>query len=236
MAKKSENTSPDATGKVEEKNLLKIASSQIGVKEIKGSEHNPFIEEYARRVGITVDGDETPWCSTFVNWCAAEAGLQTTNKANARSWLYVGRPVEDPRPGDIVIFWRESPDSWKGHVGIFWGYSKDGRKVFVLGGNQGDKVSVAAYDAKKILGFRRLTTANELEFPEPVISLWDRGNNVKQLQIMLDQFGYDPGQIDGVFGPNTQRNLLAFQKKEGLKQSGVYDQQTFTHVESKHMS
>jgi hypothetical protein len=26
--------------------------------------------------------------------------------------------VESPQPGDLIFFWRESPSSWMGHVGI----------------------------------------------------------------------------------------------------------------------
>ena len=107
-------------------NILKIAASQLGIKEIRGSEDNPQIVKYAQETGITsIDDDEVPWCSTFVNWCAKEAGLPMSGKANARSWISVGTTPQSPEPGDIVVFWRDSIHSWKGHVGILLGFNND---------------------------------------------------------------------------------------------------------------
>ncbi|KKK66354.1 hypothetical protein LCGC14_2964930, partial [marine sediment metagenome] len=37
--------------------------------------------------------DETPWCSSFVNFCVCEAGynpIKETGSARARSWLSWG--------------------------------------------------------------------------------------------------------------------------------------------------
>ncbi len=139
--------------------LIKIAAGELGIKEIPGQDNEKRIIDYAKEAGFKgITDDETPWCSIFINWCCMKAGLQRTHRANARSWLSVGKPVENPVTGDIVIFWRERPDSWKGHVGIFMGYSKNRMQVFSLGGNQKNTVSIQAYDASHILGFRRLAS------------------------------------------------------------------------------
>jgi hypothetical protein len=45
-------------------------------------------------------------------------------------------------------------DPLSGHVGFFRQMSADGSKVYVLGGNQGDAVSIAAFPANKVLGYR----------------------------------------------------------------------------------
>jgi len=71
----------------------------------------------------------------------------------ARSWLKWGKPVSKPLPGDVAVFWRESPSSWKGHVGFYLG--EVGGYVVVLGGNQGNKVSVRYYKRSQLLGYRR---------------------------------------------------------------------------------
>jgi uncharacterized protein (TIGR02594 family) len=135
--------------------LLEIATSQLGVKEISGPVDNVTIVHYAKQSGFEwVDDDETPWCSIFVNWVAMKAGLKRSKLANARSWMDVGTPTTDPEPGDIVIFWRDSPESWQGHVGFFMGFSKDLSRVYCLGGNQGNQVSISAMKADKVLGCR----------------------------------------------------------------------------------
>lgn len=137
------------------KSLIEVALSQYGEKEIKGSTHNKDIVNYSKELGFDyVDDDETPWCSIFANWVAMKAGFEKTDKLNARSWLEVGERIETPDIGDVVVFWRESPDSWKGHVAFFVNF--DNNIVRVLGGNQSDMVNISAYNRNQILGFRRL--------------------------------------------------------------------------------
>ncbi len=137
--------------------ILQIALSQYGVQEIVGKEHNPIITNYAKEIGHKwVVTDETAWCSIFINWCALKSGLERSGKLDARSWLGLGEIINHPQPGDIVIFWRQSPTSWKGHVGIYIGHSEDGQQIYCLGGNQSNKVCIQSYPANRLLGFRRL--------------------------------------------------------------------------------
>lgn len=217
------------------KDLFQIAVAEIGVKEIKGENDNAQIVAYAKEAGFMhITDDETPWCSIFVNWCCMKAELQRTHKANARSWLTVGLPVENPIPGDIVIFWRESSHSWKGHVGIFVGFSKNHQLVFTLGGNQKNSVSIQGYDATKVLGFRRLSTEGNMEIPSgtPLLKVGSRGDEVKKLQLLLNDLGYKCGAADGVFGPRTASQLMALQKAEGKKIDGIYGKDTRALVEN----
>ncbi len=137
--------------------LIHIALSQYGVTEEPGKEHNPVILNYFKEIGHTwVESDETAWCSAYTNWVALRAACERSNQLTARSWLLVGIPVSIPQIGDIVVFWRESPDSWKGHVGFFIAYSEDGQNIYVLGGNQNNQVCIKAYPVARLLGFRRL--------------------------------------------------------------------------------
>ena len=138
--------------------LINIALSQYGVQEQPGRLHNPTIINYSWETGFRgIIDDETAWCSLFMNWCAMKAGLQRSKKANARSWLHLGQVIHnEPQLGDVVVFWRESPSSWKGHVALFISYSEDKRYMYCLGGNQNNKVCIAPYQASRVLGFRRL--------------------------------------------------------------------------------
>lgn len=139
------------------KKLLKVALKEQGVTEIVGEKHTPRILEYFAYTGHKwVKDDETAWCSAFANFCAKMAGLAYSGKLDARSWLKVGEAVEVGRqlPGDIVVFWRGSPDGWKGHVAIY--QYEDNDYYYVLGGNQGNMVKVSGYAKKRLLGFRML--------------------------------------------------------------------------------
>jgi uncharacterized protein (TIGR02594 family) len=184
------------------------------------------IVKYAKESDFPwVNDDETPWCSIFVNW----VGMKRSKKANARSWLRVGEStINNPQPGHIVVFWRDKPESWKGHVGIFLGYSSDKKRVFCLGGNQGNQVSVSAYFTDTVLGIRNLGNEKALEIPDPELK---KGSNeirkVKQLQEILNSKGFDCGIVDGIFGPATEKAVKELQtNKYGLPITGIYNDAT----------
>jgi uncharacterized protein (TIGR02594 family) len=209
--------------------ILKVAIAELGQKEISGPDDNPSIVNYAKEAGFDwVDDDETPWCSIFVNWVAKKAGLKPSGMANARSWMLEGINVDAaPEPGDVVVFWRGSPDSWTGHVGFFFGFSIDGERVYCLGGNQGNQVSVSAYSIDNVLGFRRLSASGMMSLPEPVLKNNDAGNKVKDLQDALKAAGIDCGTSDGHFGSLTEDAVKLLQSmKTGLTVDGVYNQRT----------
>jgi peptidoglycan hydrolase-like protein with peptidoglycan-binding domain len=56
------------------------------------------------------------------------------------------------------------------------------------------------------------------------------GNDVEQAQLALDHAGFDPGRVDGVYGPDTERAVLAFQRARGLLASGVVDPDTWDEL------
>ena len=209
-------------------NLIHIASKEIGTREIPGRQHNPRIIEYAKESGFNhINDDETPWCSIFMNWIAQEAGLESTKLANARSWLNVGVRVSHPEPGDIVVFWRESPNSYKGHVGVFMGYSQDQTRIYTLGGNQSNQVGETAYAANQLLGFRRLRPVKKMKLSTKVLKRGSTGVEVEQLQDALKLCGFKPGTSDGIFGPKTEAALKIFQTTiPNLAIDGVFNRDT----------
>ncbi len=52
--------------------------------------------------------------------------------------------------------------------------------------------------------------------------------NVREVQQMLSQQGFDPGPADGIMGPHTQKALRAFQQAHNLQASGSIDDQTLS--------
>ncbi len=214
--------------------LLKIAFNELGTEEIVGNENNPEVLKYAKEAGIKgITNDEIAWCSTFVNWVAWKAGLQLSGKANARSWLNVGEKVTIPEPGDVVVFWRESPQSWKGHVGFFLGVSTDKKRVYCLGGNQGNRVSVSAYRINTVLSFQRLAPVQKLIIPEPTLAKGSRGAGVVALQDALKLLRIDIGTSDGDFGTKTESGIKELQtRRPNLTIDGIYNEETRNLLES----
>jgi len=214
--------------------LLKIAFNELGTEEIVGDIDNPEVLKYANETGITgITNDEIPWCSTFVNWVAWKADLEFTKKANARSWLNVGKKVTSPEPGDVVVFWRESPQSWKGHVGIFLGVSTDKKRVYCLGGNQGNRVSVSAYRLNTVLSYQRLAPVNNLIIPDPELRKGSSGPEVVALQDALKLLNINVGTSDGDFGKKTEAGIKELQtRKPNLEINGIYNAETRDLLES----
>ncbi len=66
-------------------------------------------------------------------------------------------------------------------------------------------------------------TSRELMLTTPYM----RGDDVRELQKALQEQGFDPGQIDGVFGKKTERAVKRFQKACGLKADGIAGKNTF---------
>jgi N-acetylmuramoyl-L-alanine amidase len=62
----------------------------------------------------------------------------------------------------------------------------------------------------------------------PFLRKGNRGPAVRRLQLLLQFAGFNPGTIDGIFGPRTQAALLAFQSSlKELEITGVADRETW---------
>lgn len=53
------------------------------------------------------------------------------------------------------------------------------------------------------------------------LRLGSRGPNVKLIQSLLNRIGYNAGEVDGIFGAQTQRAVIAFQRNNGLTPDGI---------------
>ena len=60
-----------------------------------------------------------------------------------------------------------------------------------------------------------------------VLRQGSKGNEVKEVQRRLKQWGYYKGSVDGVFGAGTKSAVIAFQKKNGLKADGIVGKATY---------
>jgi len=212
---------------------LKIAFGELGQKEISGSAHNERILEYQETTGLDFGNDEVAWCSIFANWVALQANLEMSNSAMARSWLKVGKKTDWPQPGDIVVFWRNDINSLFGHVGFFLGYTKSGKSIYCLGGNQADEVNIQTFTLDRIIEFRSLTDnlVEDLEIPTGYLRKGDSSDKVKLLQKILKKLNYLTGNADGVFGPKTETALVSFQTANSITVDGIYGSESRTAFE-----
>lgn len=126
------------------------ANKFLGVKEVKGAQHNPEILQMwkdIKRGGIK--DDETPWCAAFVGAMLERAGIKSSRFESAKSYLDWGVQLDEPIKGCVVVFSRDGG----GHVGFVIGQDKGG-SLLVLGGNQSDEVNVRAFPRRRVTGYR----------------------------------------------------------------------------------
>lgn len=130
---------------------LLIAKLELGVSEIPGRENNQRILQYQQSTSLHASDDETPWCSAFINFCMKAANIPGTMNAAAKSWLTWGKGMIVPAYGCITVI-KRGKESWMGHVGIL--IESDEKTIKLLGGNQGDKVSIATFDKSTVMAYR----------------------------------------------------------------------------------
>jgi uncharacterized protein (TIGR02594 family) len=133
---------------------LTIANGYLGTAEKKGPHHNSHVLKWWKDIGAPFKDDETPWCGAFVGGVLVEAGIKPVKGgASARAWLKLPVKLDKPAVGAVVVFWRGKKSDASGHVGFVLGKDKRG-SLMVLGGNQGDAVTIKPFGLDRVLGYR----------------------------------------------------------------------------------
>lgn len=145
---------------------FKEAKRLIGVREdLRSDRSNPIIINWATAEGIKYKGDDIPWCGLFVAHCIGstlDREQLPGNPLGARQWERFGIPTK-PTSGAVMVFWRQSLASGKGHVGFYAG--EDDEAYRILGGNQDDSVSLAWINKSR---FREARWPSTVAAPMPV--------------------------------------------------------------------
>lgn len=144
---------------------LQIARADMdaGVKEIAGKRGHPRIIEYYDTAGLAHDGDDVEaWCGCMAGTCLKEAGYPVPpDFYGAKQFETYGVKVDKAswQVGDIGVFYRSKlrEKTWMRHVGFIVGRTKTSWKV--LGGNQGDAVSIVTISDKDMSALRRPVAA-----------------------------------------------------------------------------
>ncbi len=119
--------------------LIEVAKAEIGV--IEGPKDNET------KYGAYTKANFQPWCGSFVNWCANEAGVKVPNTvytpsgaaAFKKKGAWIDGDIADPEPGDIAYFDFPSDGVDRiSHVGIVVKDNEDGT-VWCIEGNTSSK-------------------------------------------------------------------------------------------------
>lgn len=74
------------------------------------------------------------------------------------------------------------------------------------------------------------TTPKEVTSTMQTLRQGSKGTQVKVLQWLLNENGFDAGKVDGSFGPNTLKAVKAYQESKGLSVDGVVGKNTWASI------
>ncbi|HRF79997.1 MAG TPA: peptidoglycan-binding domain-containing protein [Flavobacteriales bacterium] len=213
--------------------LLKIARKHIGERYILGAlapKDNP--------------NWKGPWdCAEFVSWVVYQAigelhGCARNNGKPASADAYTGYWARDAKktlqripvaealrtPGAILL--RVPAPGLIGHIAFSDGVggtleAHSSKYGVIEGGTKGRRWDMGLL----IPGITYATRTDPVETgpPPQILRLTKprmKGKNVKTVQQALKNTGFDPGPIDGDFGPKTASAVAAFQLTKGLVPDG----------------
>lgn len=181
--------------------VLQVALPLLGVQEIAGIKSNKTIiawrDEINQAVGVNphatavtgYSNDDIPWCGLFEGYVDLKAGKQMVEGPLwARNWAKFGVPVAarskgvlhfepgmEACLGDTVVLQREGGG---GHV--FKYICENKTHIWGIGGNQGNKVSIAPFKKSLIIAIRRPHMRVAPASVRPVIVTMTPGKAVSQ--------------------------------------------------------
>lgn len=123
--------------------------------------------------------------------------------------------------GDVVCK-KKKTSSRVYHIGIYMG---DGTVVHAKGRDYGvvrESINAAGWNRYgRLKVFAQTLTAPTYSRTMKKTKPNMRGDDVRAAQIALLAKGFDPKGIDGIFGPKTEKAVLAFQKAAGIEVDGI---------------
>lgn len=227
--------------------VLSVAQSQIGYKE--GSNNNT---KYGKDYGW----NNVAWCVIFQWWIFKQAGASALfyggGKTASCTQLYTwakgqGLAVSKNslKPGDIV-FMNFSGGTSTDHVGIV--EAAGSSQVTTIEGNtsSGNSGSQANGEGvyRRYRSYSKIVAAYRPKYENAAtttsgaggnctvtvkeVSTGSTGRAVRNLQLILNNRGYNCGTVDGDFGSKTKAAVIAFQKAQGLGADGIVGTKTWT--------
>lgn len=112
--------------------IVTLAISEIGNGEIGKNNAGEYVKRYNK-------GLEVAWCAGFVSYILKQAGFDELDYSLSAKAIYnqaklKNRVILTPKAGYLIVFWRNNPKSWKGHIGIIEEIDKD--YIYTIEGNR----------------------------------------------------------------------------------------------------
>ena len=112
--------------------MIQVALAEVGTAETGNNE---------TKYGKHMKADKLPWCGSFINWCADQAGVDLPNVvstlAGADAFRKMKRWHTEPKIGDLVFFDFIIDDKTTiNHIGLVIRVSD--KQIVTIEGNTGD--------------------------------------------------------------------------------------------------
>lgn len=190
-----------------------------------------------------------PWdCAEFASWCLYQStgilfGVEPRHDA-MRADAFTGYWEQQAHEANAIIpvekavaiegaFLLRVPHSGRvGHIALSDGTGGTVEAHSSLRGVIADTASGRRWDCGVLVPRLRYFASAEAVFIDPPTHLlrltnpMQRGEAVSELQRNLERLKYFPGAIDGIYGPQTEAAVAAFQADNGLLVDGEFGNET----------
>jgi len=207
-------------------------------------DHRGEVYFFGARAPLDSAGWKGPWdCAEFVSWVAFQTtGLvlgcvdneRNPSLANPYSGAWARDAAQSPRPIGIgqaratpaAVLVRKPGTNGIGHVAFSRGDGSTIEAHSAARGVTNDRVDGRRWDLAMLLPLVDYPPLSDEVYVPPsgiVLRLTSppmRGTLVERVQQALADKGYDPGAVDGIFGPHTDAAVRAFQLVERLAADG----------------
>lgn len=206
--------------------------------------------------GCKWDGKQAYDCAQLTRYSCKAAGQELVSGANSQwnktAWDQTGKIGTLPDVPGVLLYHVNSSGTMT-HTGVYigGGYAVEARaaKYGVVKTAVKDRTWTHWAALPGVLTNEEVTTqpdAPAVDLLEPeaptketteagVITMTtlrsgSRGTQVKVLQYLLNEFGFDCGSADGIFGQKTMAAVKSYQKAKGLSVDGICGKNTWTKI------
>lgn len=190
---------------------------------------NAATREQTKRYGQKWVGRRVADCSGLFVWAFKQLGGSIYHGSNTmwKKYTTVKGTLTggmDIRPGTAVF--TVGDDGVRGHVGLYIG---DGVCIEAKGTQYGVVTSnLSRWDEwGELVGVEYDLPSEAVKMPLRTLRKGNRGDDVADLQRLLNADPRYPTKVDGIFGADTEASVRAFQADHGLNADGIVGPKTW---------
>lgn len=205
--------------------------------------------------GCKYNGKQAYDCAQLTRYACKAGGQELVSGANGQwtkiEWEKNGTIDTMPDVPGVLLYVR-GKNGEMNHTGVYVGngYAVEARNAkhgvvktkvkdrtwthwAVLPGvlsDDGWQPSTTSEKSKESTSKPQKTTSGTAVTSMKILRYGDKGTQVKVLQWLLNQNGYNAGTVDGVFGEKTRSALRSYQKAKGLEVDGICGKNSWTKL------